>query len=314
MSQPISLPDSISTFVPVSVIIPTYRRELQLCITLETLLCQNYPNFEIIVVDQTDTHDVATEQFLAKNGSRIHLIHSSPPSVTRARSLGALAATGEIVLYIDDDVICAPDLILNHVRAHQIPGVAVVAGRMTDNETHAIDETQVGRLFTNGQLNAYFSSTIRQIVDHVPGANMSYKKEILIRAGLFEPEMNGTARFEELDASIRVGRLGYKILFEPTARIHHFGGPGGQSFGVGFDRSYRTVVHNGLLFIWRNMRVIHWPSAFIYRFRNAFFLTRKYRNILPTRIFVEEFLRSIGSYFRSRNSLPPGAPRWPLKK
>jgi hypothetical protein len=108
--------------------------------------------------------------------------------------------------------------------------------------------------------------------------------------------------------------LGYRALFEPTAHVHHFGGPGGQSFGAGFERWYRTVVHNGLLFTWRNIRLRYWPQVLVYRLRHAFYLTRRDRSLLPMRIFVEEAARSTASYFQSTGSLPRNAPRWPTSK
>ncbi|MBN1956493.1 MAG: glycosyltransferase family 2 protein [Anaerolineae bacterium] len=299
----------------VSVVMPTYNRELQLCITLQSLFIQTYSLMEIIVVDQTKRHEERTRRFLEQNRHRLRLITSSPPAVTRARSAGALAARGDIVIYVDDDVICSRKFVAGHVRAHQLPGVGIVAGRMTENgKPIPKDDAPVGQLdpATIG-VTRFFTSRKRQFVHHAPGANMSFKRPLLLQAGLFEPAMGGTARYEETDACIRVARLGYKVLFEPTAHVHHLGGPGGQSYGASFERHYRTVVHNGLLFTWRNIRCRYWPQALLYSFRNAFYLARRDRSPLPLRIFVEETARSVRSYFRSTGSLPPGAPRWPLE-
>ncbi|MBC7232571.1 MAG: glycosyltransferase family 2 protein [Chloroflexi bacterium] len=297
----------------VSIVVPTYNREELLCNTLRSLFTQTYPHLEIIVVDQTEEHEEFTRQFLEQNGYRLHIIHSRPPGVARARSAGALAAHGDIVLYVDDDVVCDPGLVVGHVRAHQISGVGVVGGRITEDRDIEVDDDRVCRLYPDGTVTRFVTSRKRQFVDHAPGANMSFKRDLLLRAGLFEPLMGRTARFEETDACIRVVRLGYKVVFEPTARVHHLGGPGGQSYGVGFEGWYRTVVHNGLLLVWRNMRYRYWPLALLYRFRNAFYLTRRDHHLLPLRIFFEEAPRSLLSYFRSQNTLPKGAPRWPVK-
>jgi len=297
----------------VSVVVPTYRRELLLCNTLQSLLAQTYPRLEIIIVDQTENHDASTQRFLEQNRDRLRIVHSAPPAVTRARSAGALAALGSIVLFVDDDVLCSQELVFAHVRAHGVAGVGVVAGRVTDaQDPDTVDDTQVGRLDprTVG-VTRFFFSHMRQFCDHAYGPNMSFKRAALLQAGLFEPAFDRTARFEELDACIRVARLGYRVLFEPTAHVHHLGGPGGQSHGVGFEISYRTIVHNSLLFAWRNLRYRYWPLVLWNRVRNAFHLARRDRTLLPLRILIEETSRSVLSYFRSVASLPRAVPRWP---
>ncbi|MHB1160754.1 MAG: glycosyltransferase family 2 protein [Chloroflexota bacterium] len=296
----------------VSVVVPTYRREALLVRTLETILSQRYPRLELLVVDQTERHEDATSAFLEGNRTRLRFVPSTPPAITRARSAGALAARGEIVLYVDDDVVCSPGLVEAHARAHQLRGVGVVAGRITEDEPKAVDDAWVGRLDRIGGVTRNYGSSVRQFVHHAQGPNMSFKREAILRAGLFEPRFDRTARFEELDACIRVARLEYSVLFEPTAHVHHFGGPGGQSYGVAFDGSYRSIVHNGLLFVWRNLRKRYWPEALLYRFRNAVYMSRREGTVLPLRIFFEETPRSIASYFRSTGSLPEGAPRWPV--
>ena len=313
----IVLPDlSAASELPlVSVVVPTYRRELLLCNTLQSLLGQTYPRVEIIVVDQTEEHDESTQHFLNRNRDRLRLIRSAPPAVTRARSAGAMAAQGEIVLYVDDDVICSRELVAAHVRAHQVAGVGVVAGRVTDvNDPDVVDDAQVGRLDpSSAGVTRFFGSRVRQFVHHAYGPNMSFKRALLLRTGLAEPAFDGTARYEETDTSIRVARLGYQVLFEPAAHVHHFGGPGGQSFGAGFERAYRSIVHNALLFTWRNLRRRYWLPVLLYRLRNAFYHARRDRTWLPLRILFQEAPRSVVSYLRSTGSLPKGAPRWPVR-
>jgi GT2 family glycosyltransferase len=312
----IVLPElSLASQLPlVSVVVPTYQRELLLCNVLRSLLGQTYPHLEIIVVDQTEEHEESTRHFLDRNRRHLRLIRSAPPAVTHARSAGAMAARGDIVLYVDDDVVCSPGLVAAHVRAHQVARVGVVAGRVTDvRDPSVIDNARVGRLEpSSAGVTRFFASPVRQFVHHAYGPNMSFKRPLLLRAGLVEPAFDGTARYEETDTCIRVARLGYKVLFEPTAHVHHLGGPGGQSYGVGFDRAYRSTVHNALLFTWRNLRHRYWLPVLLYRLRNALYHARRDRAWLPVRIFFEEAPRSVVSYFRSTGSLPKGAPRWPV--
>ena len=48
----------------ISVVIPTYRREKMLCDSIQDVLQQDYPNFEVLVVDQTGDHQPETQTFL----------------------------------------------------------------------------------------------------------------------------------------------------------------------------------------------------------------------------------------------------------
>ena len=90
----------------ISVIIPTYRREEALRDSLKDLLQQDYPNFEILVIDQTQTHEPETEKYLeklAKEG-QISWFRLNWASLPGARNYGVRRAKGEIVLFIDDDI------------------------------------------------------------------------------------------------------------------------------------------------------------------------------------------------------------------
>lgn len=69
----------------VSVLICTYNRETMLVDTIRDVLNQTYPSFEVIVVDQTVTHQPETQAYLASVQDRIKLIRQEP-SLTKARN------------------------------------------------------------------------------------------------------------------------------------------------------------------------------------------------------------------------------------
>ena len=100
----------------VSLIIPTYQREKVLCDSISYALNQDYADYEIVVVDQTDTHEIDTQRFLNQLPDFVRIVNHRPPSLTGARNRGILEAHGEIVIMIDDDVIIESDFISQHLR------------------------------------------------------------------------------------------------------------------------------------------------------------------------------------------------------
>ncbi|MCX4473207.1 glycosyltransferase [Micromonospora sp. NBC_01655] len=111
----------------VSVIVPNYNyaRTLRLC--LAALAGQTHHPLEVIVVDDGSTDDSVA---VARSFPEVRLLHTpvnSGPSV--ARNIGADAATGEILVFVDSDVALAPDAVATAVAIlRDEPGVGAVCG------------------------------------------------------------------------------------------------------------------------------------------------------------------------------------------
>jgi glycosyltransferase involved in cell wall biosynthesis len=97
----------VSIVLPsVSVIIPTYNRWPLLGEAVESVLAQRFKAFEIIVVDDGSTDD--TVKKLAKYGERLRLCSQSRRGVSAARNLGARAARGRFLAFLDSDDLWRP--------------------------------------------------------------------------------------------------------------------------------------------------------------------------------------------------------------
>ena len=92
--------------LPLTVAIPTYRREQVLLDTLDYLFELQPPAAEILVIDQTESHEAATDIRLQEldGGRRIRWLRLDRPSIPHAMNHGLLEATQEIVLFLDDDI------------------------------------------------------------------------------------------------------------------------------------------------------------------------------------------------------------------
>ncbi|MFC1826131.1 glycosyltransferase family 2 protein [Thermodesulfobacteriota bacterium] len=97
----------------VSVIIPTYNRALMLKEAIDSVLAQDFQDFELIVVDDGSTDQ--TSEILNAYREDITVLHQHNQGVSSARNAGVTAASGSLVAFLDSD-----DLWLPRKLSHQI--------------------------------------------------------------------------------------------------------------------------------------------------------------------------------------------------
>lgn len=90
----------------VSVIVPVYNGERYLSFAIQSILGQDYHNFEVIVVDDGSTDNSGN---IARSFEEVHYIHQSNQGVAMARNVGIAAARGEFIAFLDADDLWAPD-------------------------------------------------------------------------------------------------------------------------------------------------------------------------------------------------------------
>lgn len=232
--------------IAVSLIIPTYGREGLLVNTLRCALAQDRDDCEIIVVDQTPSHEPATREFLHDNASRIRLVELSRPSLTAARNAGLREARGDVVVFVDDDTTFEPDFLTRHLEAHG-PGTGAVQGRVT--EPSGIEHAQPPWLnrwlrFSGGNNCDHDGST-----NCLTGCNFSVCREVLDTVGFFDERFVGVAVREETDFAMRVIAAGFRIRFCAGAAVfHHRSNSGGVGEGGNALFFNRLYYFNEMLF------------------------------------------------------------------
>ncbi|HBE21356.1 MAG TPA: glycosyltransferase [Cyanobacteria bacterium UBA11149] len=277
-----------------SVIIPTYgpnapSRDKLLRDTLANVLEQDYPSFEIIVVDQTPTHDPQTQAYLEKlaGEKKIDWYRVNWASLPGARNYGVRRASGEIIVFIDDDIIMPPGYLAAHARNYSNPEIGTVAGRVFDKmklsetgnwkEGEAVREDLVKKL---PQLNLkrqveelppqamdpgiawYYIDLVHTIkpqqVISARGCNMSYRREIFTKHGVwFDERFRGSAVREESDFCLRLRKTGYKIWYSPEAYLVHLAEETGGCHDIS-TRSLKyqtTFYHNHFLMALKNLTI-----------------------------------------------------------
>lgn len=272
-THPIQQQSSNETLPFVSVIVPTLHREEILCNTLSFLFTQNYPNYEVIVIDQSTKHDQSTEDFLKINAKKIRYVHSSIAGTSKAKNTGAELAKGSILFFCDDDIIpYDDDLLRYHVERYQDQTIGGVGGRvivkdasMSTNRKHIAHVSKAGVFYDN------FSLKEPGEIDTVHGCNMSFRKELFDKVHGFDTSFVGNAFREESDLSFRIRHLGYRLLFEPKAVVFHIRAKTGgtRNYQSRMDW-YKDFFHNEVLFFLKQMPKLYFPLFLLAKSRPIF--------------------------------------------
>jgi glycosyltransferase involved in cell wall biosynthesis len=111
----------------ISVIIPTYNRAEYLGESLDSILSQDAPSFEVIVVDDGSTDETAAA--LVPYGSRVRVIRQRNLGIAAARNAGLAAASGQFVAFHDSDDIALPGrLMIPYAYLIDHPDMDIVIG------------------------------------------------------------------------------------------------------------------------------------------------------------------------------------------
>lgn len=115
---------------PASIIVPAFNAQAKLDLTLASLAQQDYPAalMEVIVVDDGSQPPVRVPDIAPENLRILRLERVSEWGPGRARHAGAQAAEGEILLFLDADMVAYPEHLRAHARWHHVVREAVTLG------------------------------------------------------------------------------------------------------------------------------------------------------------------------------------------
>lgn len=244
-----------------SVIICTYNRATSLIKALLSLTKQSHKEFEVIIIDGGSTDDTKKVVDEFKNKLLIRFYVFDEKQLAIVRDLGWRKAGGELVSWIDDDVVVSPDWaksIIEIFRDKQVGGVSGPTiipsktlkqrdifffynkngfnkwmGMIWDKVFLEGGKYQVGRVFRSGAWSpgSNFRSCLRYKnlvdVDYLEACNMTIRRELVKKVGGFDLNYRGVAEWCELDLAQRVGALDKRLVFSSKVRVDHYVSQGG---------------------------------------------------------------------------------------
>jgi len=246
-----------------SIIIPTLNRGRLFHDTVRQLLEQDYRDWELVLVDQSDPQERAANEALVAelDDARIVYLHLDVKGLPNARNEGMAIARGEVWLFLDDDVILLGDVLAAHMRCYDDPEVGGVTGRIVERTVRPNADHTVNAISPGGRVITNLWGFDRCEIETLKGANMSYRASACRQIGGFDRQYTGTALLEDTDYSTRIRLAGWKLLFEPDAELVHLSSPSG---GVRVEDALRTEYwrfRNCAYFVLKNRGPSHFPRV-----------------------------------------------------
>jgi GT2 family glycosyltransferase len=242
--------------LPVSIIIPTFNRAPLLQATVDQFFEQNFRDYEIWVIDQSDEGDAAANARYVKQTAdkRLNYLHLDQQGLSNARNEGLARARGEIVIFVDDDVILlSPDFINAHLRVYDNPKIGGAVGRHVERTLRMNTKHTACHVSWTGRtiFNLFGTGPVR--VRSCKGSNMSVRMAAIQQVGGFDRRIKF---LDETDFSARIREAGWHLVFEPAAEVVHLSAPAGgvreknklQDEIVRFEcTAYYILRHHGWL-------------------------------------------------------------------
>lgn len=226
----------------ISIVIPTHNRRTVLERGLASLAAQSYPLSLIEVIVVADGCTDGTEHVDIDPRLPARIIAQQHAGPAAARNAGAALASGDLLLFLDDDVEAWPELVEAHVQAHAaMPGDGLVVGYLP------ADPKSGGELFRTalrGWWDVMFDRMrqpgYRFTYANVLTGNCSIPRRFFHAVGGFEEQLHC---HEDYEFGLRLLRAGGAILFQPTAGASH-------ADLTDFRRSLRRKYEEGMADVW----------------------------------------------------------------
>jgi cellulose synthase/poly-beta-1,6-N-acetylglucosamine synthase-like glycosyltransferase/peptidoglycan/xylan/chitin deacetylase (PgdA/CDA1 family)/spore germination protein YaaH len=198
----------------VSILVPAFNEELVIANTIRSLLASDYPNYEIIVIDdgsQDSTSKIVMEKFGSEERVRLFTIPNSGKAV--ALNTGLRHARGEVVIALDADTLFAPQTVGGLAHRFYDKTLGAVAGNAkVGNRVNLVTRWQALEYITSQNMDRRAFASLNCITV-VPGAVGAWRKDLLVEAGGFPSDTLA----EDQDLTLQIRRFGYRIGYEEGA-------------------------------------------------------------------------------------------------
>jgi GT2 family glycosyltransferase len=197
--------------VRISVIIASYNSKRTITECLRSLESPSHEKgVEIIVVDSSTD---GTAKFVHESFPKVKLIRFRERKYCGdARNVGIKMAKGDIIAFIDADCVADTNWLDEIIKAHRSPHLAI--GGAVLNGT---PESLIAWAAFFCEFSQWMPATRKKYMKDIAGANISYKKEVFYKLGMF---IEGTY-CSDTNFHWRLEKGGHRLLFEPSMLVYH---------------------------------------------------------------------------------------------
>lgn len=235
----------------ISVIIPNFNGRGLLEKNLPSVL-EAVGKSQMIIVDDGSTD--GSVEFIKKHYPQITLIEKVTNSgFATSVNLGVKAATGEIIFLLNTDVVpeknCLPSLV-KHFEDSLVFAVGCMDESVEDGKIVKRGRG-IGK-FVNGFLIHGRGETDKPNTLWASGGSSAFSKSIWEKLGGMD-ELYNPFYWEDIDLSYRALRSGYKIIFEPKAKVVHRHAEGSIAQNYSAQKIKKLSYRNQIIFVWKNI-------------------------------------------------------------
>jgi glycosyltransferase involved in cell wall biosynthesis len=196
----------------VSVIVCSYNGGKTLAACLRSLSKLNYPDYEVILVDDGSTDNTAR---IAEEFPHVRYIYQQNHGLSHARNTGAAEAKGEVLAYTDSDCMADADWLYYLIGTLVSGDYAGVGGPNVTPPARNWIQACVAAA-PGGPSHVLLTDTV---AEHIPGCNMAFYRWAFENAGGFDVEYHAAG--DDVDFCWRLQQAGCVIGFSPTAVVWH---------------------------------------------------------------------------------------------
>lgn len=200
----------------VSIVVPAYNEGRVIAQAIRALLELDYPNYEIVVVDDGSTDDTYEQAMkLARTSGEIsvRVISKHNGGKADALNVGIAHARGDFIFNMDGDTKLSPNTLRACIRHFSDPRVGAVAGNVkVINRENALTRLQALEYIEGLALVRKAQSYFR-LVGIIPGPAGMFRKSTLLQIRGYDSDTYA----EDCDTTLKLLMLGWHVHYEPTA-------------------------------------------------------------------------------------------------
>jgi GT2 family glycosyltransferase len=210
--------------VDASIVICTRNRHDKIASAVGRVLAQDYPSFDVTVIDQSTSDETAQALRQYSADARLHYVHTDVAGLSRAYNRGISECAGSVLAFTDDDCVVEPDWLGHIVAAFEAePEGELLYGHVQPlgespeeiEGTPYLDVTKPERLSKSDGFRVFGM-----------GANFAARRRLFDRIGGFDEVLGGGGPLrssQDYDLAYRAYKAGTVILLRPEVTLRHDG-------------------------------------------------------------------------------------------
>lgn len=228
-----------------SVIIPTYNRPKELLDCVQSILKQTIKPYEVIIVDDGNLLELPLKEKCEASGLKYVYIKKNKPGLTESRNVGIRSAGGEIIFFLDDDVVLFSNFIENILKVYQNDQKGIIGGvggvianhkpltlpyriKRIFDIVFLLSGFKEGKVLPSGFCTDFgttgFSIKKMKEVDFLSGGVCSFRKKIFQEYSFDSDKYLNYGLGEDKDFSYQVSKK-HKLIINPEAQLLHLESP-----------------------------------------------------------------------------------------